>query len=108
MSDEESEGPPGAPDRRYFVKLLPWRAPSLTAWLHQIDSLPVAYARPYSNRTYRQRTRIPSQSVSEKCNPPINLPVTFYCKKWLTSQSEWVLTKLRIMKEEFLLPSIST
>lgn len=107
MSSEDSEGVPGCPDRRYFVKQLPWRAPSLTAWLHQIDSLPLIYARHYFSRTYQERARIPSQLLSTNCQPPSGLPVSFYCEEWLASRSEWVLAKLRIMGQRLLLPTIS-
>jgi hypothetical protein len=107
MSSEESEGELRLPGRRYLIKSLPWRAPDLTAWLHEIDSLPAAYARPYSSRTYQQRTRVPSNLVSKKCRPPIGLPASFYRQEWLATRSEWVVAKLQIMRGQCVLPPLS-
>lgn len=106
MSSEESEGEVGSKNRRYFVKMLPWRAPSLTAWLYQLDALPAPSGRGLSSRIYHKRNRVVGERLSKTRQPPPGMPSTFYCQSWLASRTTTSQVRLMISLQLICLPHI--
>jgi hypothetical protein len=107
MSSADSEGEMES-DQPYYVKLHPWRAPALTAWLHEIDTLPISSNNSYSSRVYKKRPRVLGQQISEVRDPPKGLPVSFYNQEWLLSRSEWAKESLDICQTSYVLPGVFT
>ncbi|PVF91139.1 hypothetical protein CPB86DRAFT_854736 [Serendipita vermifera] len=107
MSSEESEGEIGSKNRRYFVKVLPWRSEALTTWLHQIDRLP-APRRGKGTRQYTRRTRILNRPlpVSKNRTIPTGLPRAFYREEWIASASKSALARLEVSEENIPIPRI--
>jgi hypothetical protein len=106
MSSEESEGEVGALHRRYHVKELPWRAPELTSWLHQVDLLPMGRKAGVSSQERDRRYRILGEKrlISTTRQPPTGLPSSFYREEWLGSRPQWMQTSLEISKTDCPLP----
>ncbi|CAG8657140.1 3285_t:CDS:2, partial [Acaulospora colombiana] len=102
---EESDGEVGRMDRQYRIKTLPWRARTLTDWLHSLDQLPPETAQKPNSRAARHR--LPSRIQSENHTPPHHLPTSFYDREWLESQSNSSRAALKITNDKLELPDLA-
>jgi hypothetical protein len=105
MSSEESEGELRSKNRLFHIKVLPWRHPRLTVWLHRLDTLTNSAARSPRFRQYPKRNR--QNSLKRSSRPAVDqLPASFYCTQWLAEQSEYKRRALNLNTTEVTLPYI--
>lgn len=109
MSSDDSEGEIGKRDRRFHIKILPWRNEELTRWLHMLDSM-------HNNTTRSAKlpvgrpvvcTRTPSTKISFRRTAPRGLPRSFYDPLWISLQCSGKLWSLHIQPAALPLEMLS-
>ena len=98
MSSEESDGAVGT-KRSFHIKILPWRAPELTVWLHNVDNLSLVNEDgvTLSSRAVF-RARFLSHKVSTFRKPLKGLPASFYNSDWLVKRDPVEVSNLRMKR----------
>lgn len=105
MSSDESEGELRTPDRRFFVRVVPWRNPMITKWLHDVDHLP--WPETESLRTPERPSvkRLMGSHITSR-SPPPRLPRALYSEAWLLQLSPVNIARLQVSTAMLQLPNI--
>jgi hypothetical protein len=101
MSGDESDHANGGGEATYMILLVPWRDPSVTAWLRVLDSLHLRsrYRCEYhATPGMWPHFRIPS--LREDTRPAVHhLPKNFYQPNWLNARNKFQLDELSFDEE---------
>ncbi|KAG8832303.1 hypothetical protein FRC17_001533 [Serendipita sp. 399] len=86
MSSDESEGDEPDENRKFFIKVLPWRHPNVETWIHDVDQL-ISFGPeglPRRSRGLRIRQLSPIQSTRPCSN---EIPLHLVDPKWISRQN---------------------